>query len=257
MDFLEETFQGRVISQGFPFKWPAKSCDLAPNDYWFWGPAQTFVKDQNPKSFQDLKAALQSYIDSVNEDPEYIRRSVAHILKRAKICLREEGGHFEHLLKKKQPAEYGDDSTDDSEDSSDDEESEGDESEGDKSEGDESEDDENEAEKSEDERDLENGDEEITSSIEITAAEDNDDDNDSEERDTIDNEREETSRLNTMERYGLKKIERNGPKDDRLGAKRLATRKAPLQLAKPKRVRRFLADYSDSDSDEEISFKKN
>ena len=43
--------------------------------------------------------------------------------------------------------------------------------------------------------------------------------------------------------------------DDRLGAKRMAARKAPL--AKPKRVRRFLADYSDSDSDEEISFKKN
>ena len=97
----------------------------------------------------------------------------------------------------------------------------------------------------------------ITSSIEIAAA----DDDDNDERDTIeddfdldetDNEREETSRMNTMDRYGLK---RNGQNDNRLGAKKRVARKA--QLAKPERVRTFLADYSDSESDEEISFKKN
>ena len=58
-----------------------------------------------------------------------------------------------------------------------------------------------------------------------------------------------------MDRYGLKKVERNGPNDNRLGAKKREARKP--QLAKPKRVRTFLADYSDSESDEEISFKKN
>jgi len=48
--------ENRVISRGFPQAWPARSSNLNPLDYWFWGTlkARVFHVD-SPRTLEELK----------------------------------------------------------------------------------------------------------------------------------------------------------------------------------------------------------
>ena len=89
-----------MISLGCDIKWPPKSPDLAPNDFWFWGPAQEVVRLRKPTTFEQLKDCLDAHVVAVNARGEP-SRAVQSTRKRAQLCLEMNGGHFEHLLKKR------------------------------------------------------------------------------------------------------------------------------------------------------------
>ena len=56
---LREKFPGRVTSRNGDYKWPPRSCDLTPLDFFLWG----YVKDKfyadAPQSFQELKEKIR------------------------------------------------------------------------------------------------------------------------------------------------------------------------------------------------------
>ena len=89
-----------MISLGCDIKWPPKSPDLAPNDFWFWGPAQEVVRLRKPTNFEQLKDCLDAHVEAVNARGEP-SRAVQSTRKRAQLCIEMNGGHFEHLLKKR------------------------------------------------------------------------------------------------------------------------------------------------------------
>ena len=66
-----------MISKKGAIKWPPKSPDLSPNDYGLWGPAKQFIYEKRPKSFEELKQALNEYIATLTE--EKIRRLTQNI----------------------------------------------------------------------------------------------------------------------------------------------------------------------------------
>ena len=98
LDFLKSKFNGRVISNRLDFSWPAKSPDLNPLDYFFWGAAEAEVNEKKPKTICDLKKVVENYANQITRDT--LHRVADNFMRRVKICYQEDGGHFEHLLKK-------------------------------------------------------------------------------------------------------------------------------------------------------------
>ena len=94
--FLLEKFQGRVISRGTDRAWPAHSPDLNPLDFHFWSAAQRQVYRSKPENIDGLVQVVRDF--AANYDQTTIKRVSANVLKRARICLRADGGHFQHLL---------------------------------------------------------------------------------------------------------------------------------------------------------------
>ncbi len=50
----------------------------------------------NPTSIEDLKATITTVIQSINV--RTLWKVFQNIMKRAKVCLSVEGGHFDHLV---------------------------------------------------------------------------------------------------------------------------------------------------------------
>ena len=66
-------------------------------DYWLWSYIEMRVKKRKPKTREEL-------IDFVNEELNslsraMVRRAVGHIRKRCELCIEENGGHFQQLMK--------------------------------------------------------------------------------------------------------------------------------------------------------------
>ena len=98
-EFLLEKFDNRIISRGTPIIWPAHSPDLNPLDFHFWGEAQKEVFRHRPEDTETLVECVKTFAASY--DSGKIRRVADNVLKRARLCLRANGGHFQHLLKTK------------------------------------------------------------------------------------------------------------------------------------------------------------
>ena len=95
-DFLREEFGGRLISRFEPIEWPSRSPDLNPLDYCFWGMSMAKVYKAQPKTIPELVNIVEEFFESLSED--FIRKSVDHIKKRAELCIKYKGAHFEHKL---------------------------------------------------------------------------------------------------------------------------------------------------------------
>lgn len=96
-EFLLKKFSGRVISRGTPISWPAHSPDLNPLDFHFWGEAQRHVYQEQPESIEDLIQCVKTF--AATYATSIIRKVADNVLKRAALCLNNNGGHFQHLLK--------------------------------------------------------------------------------------------------------------------------------------------------------------
>ena len=80
--------------------WPPYSPDLSPLDFSLWGQALAHVVRCQPKTIDELKAIVNDF--AVNLGEEKIRSMARHTRKRAELCCQVRGGHFEHLMQKKQ-----------------------------------------------------------------------------------------------------------------------------------------------------------
>ena len=96
LEELKKHFGARIISKRSAIEWPARSPDLNPLDYSFWGMAMKKVWEENPKTLDDLKTVVEDFFSSLPED--LVRRTVANIRKRAELCVKNNGGHFESEL---------------------------------------------------------------------------------------------------------------------------------------------------------------
>ena len=103
MAFLQKNFGNKIISRqlkgceisGVP-EWPAHSPDLNPLDYTFWGQAMQKVWELKPSTIKELKATVENFFENLSQD--LIKFFVENIKKRTKLCVKQKGGHFEHLL---------------------------------------------------------------------------------------------------------------------------------------------------------------
>ena len=93
-----ERFGDRIISRHTRIPWPACSPDLNPLDYSFWGQCERQIALKKPKGRDEIIRVVNEYAASLSE--ELIRSMTNNIIKRARLCVDQNGGHFEHLLNK-------------------------------------------------------------------------------------------------------------------------------------------------------------
>ena len=112
LDWLNTKFQTRIISRNADKRnrggvnWPSRSPDLNPLDYWYWSHIQKLVKEScydgnneyvQPASIEEIMEKVE--MASATLTPDVIKKSCRNIRKRARMCLEQNGRHFQHLIK--------------------------------------------------------------------------------------------------------------------------------------------------------------
>ena len=96
IEFLESGY--KIISRrSNHVNWPSCSPDLNPLDFSFWGLCETEINEKKPRNKAELKAVINEFC--ANLDQDFVKSIVRNMIKRARLCVSVEGGHFEHLMK--------------------------------------------------------------------------------------------------------------------------------------------------------------
>ena len=64
---LTKKFGSSVISRHFDFVWPARSPDLSPMDFFYWGYIKQKVYSRKPSTMDDLKTAISDEIENLDQ----------------------------------------------------------------------------------------------------------------------------------------------------------------------------------------------
>lgn len=93
---LNTEFGVRWIGTNGPVRWPARSPDLTPLDFWLWGYLQDLVYFTRPENEEVLR---QRIIDACHEiPPDFILNATSGIARRYGYCVQQNGGLFEQYL---------------------------------------------------------------------------------------------------------------------------------------------------------------
>ncbi|XP_015124325.1 uncharacterized protein LOC107046257 [Diachasma alloeum] len=93
--YLNLQFPGRSLGCFGSLRWPARSPDLTPLDFFLWGYLKEQVYKTEPETAEDLVARLHAAVTNV--DPEKLRLVRMGVLRRIHACVAAGGGHFQQL----------------------------------------------------------------------------------------------------------------------------------------------------------------
>lgn len=96
---LNAEFDGRWIGRGSPtIEWPPRSPDLTPLDFYLWSEVKKLVYAEECQSLLQLKRRIRRAFKIVKRDRDTLNNLNRHLLKRARLCISENGHQFEQLL---------------------------------------------------------------------------------------------------------------------------------------------------------------
>ena len=96
-NWLDDEFPLQWIGRKGPISWPPRSPDLTPLDFFFWSYVKKKVYHPKPETMDELKSRIQLVC---REIPTSTLSAVQqNMVKRLRICMEQDGGIFEHLLK--------------------------------------------------------------------------------------------------------------------------------------------------------------
>lgn len=100
MSYLQTQFPGRVLARNANIQWPARSPDLTPMDFYFWGKLKDVVYARLLCEPLEDVDQLESWVrEAIGQIPRFeLRSATRSVHLRAQLCLAQNGGHFEHLL---------------------------------------------------------------------------------------------------------------------------------------------------------------
>lgn len=94
--YLDENFPNRWIGTNGPTRWPPRSPDLTPLDFFIWGYLKNKVYSSSPTSREDLEHRLREAIASITQ--AQLNRVMEAIVRRAILCREHNGEQFEQYL---------------------------------------------------------------------------------------------------------------------------------------------------------------
>jgi Helix-turn-helix domain (DUF4817) len=95
-NYLNENYPQKWIGTHGPILWPARSPDITPLDFFIWGYIKDKVYSDTPQNVDDLKQRIREACEAIR--PQMIENANKGVYSRARLCIRNHGGHFEHLL---------------------------------------------------------------------------------------------------------------------------------------------------------------
>lgn len=95
-NYLNNEFPERWIGRGGPIKWPARSPDLTPLDFFLWGYLKDEVFRTPPADLIELQDRIVQKCASITTDT--LKRVLNSFEARMFVCMEQNGAQFEHLL---------------------------------------------------------------------------------------------------------------------------------------------------------------
>ncbi len=96
LDWLEDTFEGNLISLKTGIEWPPHSPDLSPLDFYMWGHLKERVYTPPPTDINELKAAIRREMRKIDRDT--CRAVIRNFKHRIQLVTQKMGGHIEHVM---------------------------------------------------------------------------------------------------------------------------------------------------------------
>lgn len=98
-EHLNQVFEDRWIGRGGPVAWPARSPDLNPLDFYFWGNFKSLVYDnQNaPENEEELRQRIENSAEIIRVQNS-CQDCTRSLIQRAAMCVGMNGANFEQYL---------------------------------------------------------------------------------------------------------------------------------------------------------------
>lgn len=96
-DYLNTMFGNQWIGNSGPLRWPARSPDLNPLDFFLWGYLKTLVYETQPLNAEDLKNRIRNGCNSIRRHT-LLRTVNGELIKRMSYCVHVNGQNFEQYL---------------------------------------------------------------------------------------------------------------------------------------------------------------
>lgn len=91
---LNRRFPEQWIGLHGPVNWPPRSPDLTALDFFLWGTMRDILFREAPTTPENMRERI------VASFTEVTARSLQQMRRRIDLCIQENGGHIEHLLKR-------------------------------------------------------------------------------------------------------------------------------------------------------------
>lgn len=95
-EYLDDHFGGKWIGRGGPVRWPARSPDLTPIDFFLWGHIKNIVYRIPPTTADDMKIRIRDAFRGI--DADMMRNVHRSFQDRIRLCQQHDGRHFEQYL---------------------------------------------------------------------------------------------------------------------------------------------------------------
>lgn len=96
VDWLNSKFGQKWIGTYGPVRWPARSPDLTPLDFWLWSYVQDRVYLTPPENEHVLRERILHTCQEI--PPVLILNATQGVTRRCQLCIRQGGRHFEQYL---------------------------------------------------------------------------------------------------------------------------------------------------------------
>lgn len=97
-NYLNERFPNRWIGRNGPIRWPPRSPDLNPIDFFVWGYFKEVTYARECSSEDELRVRIEEAGRVMKGNREGFIRLKDNFLRRCRLCISAGGRHFENLL---------------------------------------------------------------------------------------------------------------------------------------------------------------
>lgn len=98
-DLLNREFPNTWIGRRGSVEWPARSPDLTPMDFFFWGVVKEKVFSKKPLDVNQMVEFIRQACQDIDENKELCRKVCLSVNSRLQQCIDCEGKQFEHRRK--------------------------------------------------------------------------------------------------------------------------------------------------------------
>ena len=92
--YLKSKFKDKFIDKN---RWPPRSPDLNPCDFYLWGYLKARVYNPLPNTIDDLKFNIEREIKKINKD--VLKNVFLNFVKRCDLVIEAKGSHIDNLIK--------------------------------------------------------------------------------------------------------------------------------------------------------------
>lgn len=93
---LNGVFGNRWLANTGPWRWPARSPDLTPMDFFLWGFVKNYVyRTRNILSREETMVRVNEAFQLMRDNPRMVQEATADVIRRANFVIRANGQHIE------------------------------------------------------------------------------------------------------------------------------------------------------------------